>query len=226
MSGFKPSDFWYAVNNTEVVVMPPRRLETFGATVVDYHLVTEPMDSVNRSRVREGRIHAFRPQIVTPTAFMESILEGFQHEAAEAYANWLREHESDLLILRYGFRIRKEGIRDELVSDPVEAVVERVRADLARRENPLAALVRGVDEPWEVCLIKLMVEMVQRSAPGHMQALRADPTGSHHGIEEAFRKAARDPAAVPALAAQLKAAGVFKDYEDRFFAVVRSHRGG
>lgn len=224
MSGIKPSDFWYAVNNTEVVVMPLRRLETFGATVVDYHLVTELMDSVNRVRVREGRIHAFRPQIVTPSSFVESILEGFQHEAAEAYANWLREHESDLLILRYGFRIRKEGSRDEIVSDAMDTVLERVRSDLDRRPNPLAALVRGVDEPWEVCLVKLMVEMVQRSAPGHMQDLRADPTGSRHDIETAFRRAARDASAVPALAACLKSHGLFKEYEDRFFAVVRSHR--
>lgn len=221
-----PFDFWYAVSNTEILVLPPRRLETFGATVVDYHLVSELMDEVNGVRVREGRIQAFRPEILTPSAYMESILEGFQEEAAGRYTEWLRENAKDLLILRYGFRIRKEEVREQIVHDAVEAVVDRVRADLKARANPLGALVRGVDEPWEVCLVKLMVEMVQRSGPEHARVLREDPAGERHEIEAAFRAASRDRSKIAPLADLLRARGLFKDYEDRFFALVQSHRRG
>lgn len=217
-------DFWYAVSNTEIVVLPRNPLETFGATVVDYHLVTEMMDEVNGVRVREGRIHAYRPQILTPADYVDSILEGFQDGAAEAYAGWLREHARDLLILQYGFRIRKQDTREHVIHDAVDTVIERVRADLKERPNPLSALIRGVDEPWEVCLVKLMVEMVQRSGPEHARRLSEDPSGAKHEIEAAFRAASNDRARIAPLADLLQRKKLFADYEDRFFALVRSHK--
>ena len=57
----KEFDFWYAVNHTEVLELPRNRLETFAATLINYRLVTEPMDSVGQVRIREGRILSFRP---------------------------------------------------------------------------------------------------------------------------------------------------------------------
>lgn len=223
MASFGPFDFWYAVSNTEIVLAPTRRLETFGATTVDYSLVTEPMDSVGSVRVREGRLLAARPEILTPSAFMESILEGFQEPAAEAYAEWLRSHAQDLLILRYGFRIRKQDIREEILHDTIDAVVDRIRRDVERRDNPLAALVRGVDEPWEVCLVKLMVDLVQKSGPEHARTLRRDPTGARQTIERMFRAAAKDRSRLGDLANLLRSERLFAEYEDRFFALVRSH---
>ena len=77
-------DFWYAVNNTEVVLAPRRHLETFGNTLINYHMVSELMDNVGQVRVREGRMQALRPQIVTPSAYSSMILEGFG-EQAEKY---------------------------------------------------------------------------------------------------------------------------------------------
>ena len=223
-----PFDFWYAVSNTEILLAPRRNLETFGATVVDYHLITELMDEVNAVRIREGRLHAARPQIITPSEFADSLLEGFREPAAEAYAQWLRDNERNLMILKYGFRIRKKESREEIVHDPLDTVIERVRAEFERRDNPLAALVRGVDEPWEVCLIKLMVDLVQRSGPEHARILRQDPTGARHAIEQLFRAAALERSRLGELADLLRREHLFEEYQDRFFALVRSHprRGG
>lgn len=219
-------DFWYAVNNTEVLVTPPRRLETFGETAIDYRLVTEMMDSTDKVRIREGRLHAYRPRILSPNPSSEQTLEGFGDEEAASYLAWLREHAQDLMLLQYGFRIRKEGVREEIVTDRLEAVLERVKADMKDRDNPLAALLVGVDEPWEVCLVKLMVDLVQRSAPHHMRALQDDPTGDRHDIEGLFRKASRNPELIPSLADRLKRKGWFEEYQDRFFALVRAARRG
>ena len=58
-------DFHYALENTKVILPPQKRLETFGTTVLNYHLITEEMDAVNRMLVREGRIHAQKPELVT-----------------------------------------------------------------------------------------------------------------------------------------------------------------
>ena len=218
----KEFDFWYAVNNTEVLVLPRGRLETFGSTLINYRLVTELMDTVGQVRIREGRIQAFRPEILTPQSFTESPLEGFQTGQANDFVRWLREHESDMVLLKYGFKIRHETITESVVHDSVETVLDRVREDLKAREDPLSALVRGVDEPWEVCLLKLLFEVVRLSAPGNARDLRADPDGSHHQIDRAFRLAANDKSKLPPLADLLNRLGKFKDYEDRFFALVRA----
>ena len=216
-------DFWYAVNNTEVLELPRGRLETFGSTLINYRLVTELMDAVGQVRIREGRIQAFRPVIITPQSFLDSPLEGFQTGQADDFIRWLREHESDLILLKYGFKIRHETVTESLVHDSVETVVERVRADLKSKDDPLSALVLGVDEPWEVCLLKLLYEVVKASAPINARDLRADPDGSRREIEQAFLKAAGDRSRLAPLAALLNRHGKFKDYEDRFFALVRSH---
>ncbi len=214
-------DFWYAITNTAIVVPPKRRLETFGATLIDYRLVTEPMDSVGQVRIREGRLQAQRPVILTPQDFVETAIDGFESAESERYLDWLREHERDLLILKYGFHIRKDAAREHVVTDRVEAVVERIQRDLRERPDPFAALLVGVDDPWEVCLLKLVVDLVQRSAPGHARALRADPRGYRHEIEEEFRAASRDRALIPRLADKLRKHGLFEEYQDRFFALAR-----
>ncbi len=45
MGDIKSHNFWYAVNNTEVVLMPKSYLETFGTTNLRYHMVSELMDT-------------------------------------------------------------------------------------------------------------------------------------------------------------------------------------
>lgn len=220
----KEFDFWYAVNNTEVLELPRGRLETFGSTQINYRLVTELMDSIGKVRVREGRIQSFRPEILTPQSFTESPLEGFQAGQAEDFMRWLRKHEADLVLLKYGFKIRHETVTESIVHDSVDNVVERVRADLKAKADPLSALVLGVDEPWEVCLLKLLYEVVKQSAPINARDLRADPDGSRHEIERAFRLAANDRNRLAPLAQLLTRLEKFKDYEDRFFALVHSHK--
>lgn len=69
--------------------MPPKRhLETFGNTIINYYLVSELMDAVGKVRVREGRMQALRPQIITPSAYSSTLLEGFG-EQAQKYLEWL-----------------------------------------------------------------------------------------------------------------------------------------
>ena len=230
MSDNPTFDFWYAVNNTRVVLMPRGRLETFGATVVNYHLVSELMDRVDRVRVREGQVKAHRPEIITPQAYAQTLLEGFGDEARK-YADWLREHEQDMAILRYGFVIGKQELSEHIVSDRLEPVLEQVRESVAAKDDPLSAVVLGVDQPWEVCLIKLMTDVIRHSIPGNVQDLHRKhligPDAAEHQlrsrIDEAFQTASRDASEIPALSAMLKSLGVWEEYQDRFFALVRSH---
>src|ERR1700742_1038879 len=70
-------NFQYAIENTEVIVAPQGRIATFGQTSFRFFLISELMDQVNEVRVRNGRIHAERPQILPPDHYARLLLEGF-----------------------------------------------------------------------------------------------------------------------------------------------------
>ena len=226
-------NFWYAVHNTHVLLAPTSQLETFGATMLNYHLVTELMDAAEKIRIREGRVKAYRPEIITPQSFMETVLEGFGEEA-HAYAEWLRANEKELMILKYGFAIAKEHIREEVVTGPLAGIAEKVKDTVAESNDPLAAVVVGVEKPWEVCLLKLMVDVVQKSTGANVQdfrrrgilrpedAMRAEQRTE---VDQAFRAATHDAQRLQGLYDLLQKHQVFEEYQDRFFALVRAHRG-
>jgi len=221
-------DFWYAINNTRVVLTPSQRLETFGATIIHYNLVSELMDSAGKIRIREGRIQAHRPTIIMPTSIADNLLEGFGEEA-DRYVEWLREHSRDLRILQYGFVIRKEEIRDETITDTLEAVVDRVSQTVRSKNDPLSAVVVGVDSPWEVSLLKMMVEVTNNSYLSNVHEMErhrmfAPDAGMRQDIETDFRVAGRHPDRINELGKKLQKAGLFSEYEDRFFALVKSQR--
>lgn len=222
-------DFWYAVNNTEVVVMPSRHLETFGNTLINYHLVTELMDAAGQVRVREGRMQALRPQIVTPAAYSSMILDGFG-EQAEKYLEWLREHEDQVRILQYGYTLKQESFSEQVVTDNLDAVVERVKKDVAARNDPFRAVVKGVDDPWDVCLVRLFWQVIQNSVQANFREMAAKrmfeiqdglPHGVREEIETAFLAAGRDANLVKPLGRLLQQHNVFDQYQDRFFALVK-----
>ncbi len=77
----REDDFQYALEHTRVIRPPVQAIQTFGTTSFRFMLVTELMDQVNRVRVRDGRIHAERPAIVTPQHYSKMMLEGFGDEA-------------------------------------------------------------------------------------------------------------------------------------------------
>ena len=225
-------DFWYAVNNTEIVQLPARHLETFGTTVLHYYLVSELMDTVDQIRIREGRMKASRPQIITPEAYASTFLDGFGEEARR-YVDWLREHEKDVRVLQYGYRLSQESFSEHKVTDSIKAVVERVKTDVKARNDPFSAVVVGVDDPWDVCLVKLFWEVIQSSARTNIQQLEQRqmfeqedgvPKGLRQEIESAFLAASRNAQLIKPLARRLHSYGLFNEYQDRFFALVRGVR--
>lgn len=161
----------FAIENTQVIVAPQNRIETFGNTVFRFFLVSELMDRADQVRVRDGRLHAERPSIITPQHYQHMLMEGFGAKAEE-FVGWLREHAPDFAVLKYGFQFRKTDLQEEIVHSPLEQVVKRLRERVDRSEDPLSAVIQGVDEGWEVCLLKFATDMIQRSAPGNVDEWR------------------------------------------------------
>jgi len=225
----KQFDFWYAVNNTEIVVPSRRHLETFGNTIINYFLVSELMDDPQKVRVRAGRMQAHRPQIIMPSAYSPLEMDGFGEEARR-YLEWLRENEDNVRVLRYGYTLKQESFSEQVVSDNLMAVLERVKAEAAGKNDPFAAIIKGVDDPWDVCLVRLFWQTIQQSAPFNLRELHERhmfemqdgiPVGVREEIEKGFIAAARDSRLIRSLGQLLQEHGVFEQYQDRFFKLVK-----
>lgn len=159
-----PSDFdiSYALQQTEVLYEPDRRIDTFGNTKFEFSLVSELMDSVGAVRVRDGTIEAEKPMILRPDGFNGFDFDGFG-PGAQAFGAWLKENVDRLAILRYGFRFRKNDVSEHIVHEPMEDVCGKLVAETKQSGNPMKAVIRGVDDTWEICLLKFTVEMIEKS---------------------------------------------------------------
>jgi hypothetical protein len=156
-------DFDYAIENTQVILAPDRQIATFGSTSFNFYLISELMDRVDQVRVRNGKIHAERPQILTPEHYCRLLLEGFG-EKAQRYVDQLREHARNVAVLRYGFQFRKTDVTEETLRDSIDAVINRTKHRVENENEPLSAVIQGVDDAWEVCLLKFTIDLIERSS--------------------------------------------------------------
>src|SRR6202035_1933487 len=108
------------------------------------------MDHVDEIRIRDGRIQADRPQILTSENIAKLTLEGFG-EKARKFAEMLQSRNAAML--KYGFQIRKDDLSENLFRDSVEAVLARVMSQVPESLRSTSAIIHGVDEGWGDCLL-------------------------------------------------------------------------
>ena len=225
----------HAVRHTKILRPPKRSLSTFGTTNVYYYLVTEPAYSeitraVNETVVREGRVIAERPRIVTP--YYLSRLEGFSPEARKYLDALIQAHGLDAPGLFYTYRNEPKELN--IVSDKWLSVVDKLNAEIDKRNDPLASIIKGVDELWDVSLLKFIYEITRASAQNNLLQMEARgllsmdsggvPADARVRIEELFSKVIkgeRDPAE---LKSELDRWNLFTEYEDRFFKIFKKKR--
>ena len=170
MSSNPDFDRWYAAKSARFLVEPSHRLETFGNTLVNYHLISELADHPNKVRVREGRLEAHQPLVITPH-FTETQMEGFGDEA-KAYFDFLKENEKNLRILQYGYHLKSDNFSEQIVTERLSVVTERVKQDVLRSHDRFAAVIQCVDDPWDVALVELWLREINRSAEGNIADLQ------------------------------------------------------
>lgn len=163
--------FQYAMENTHVMFAPERRIETFGNTRFRFYVITEPMDRANEVRVRNGYVHAERPQIVAPGHYSKLLLEGFEAKGRE-FAEWLEGHMENMAVLKYGIQFRRTDAVESMLQCTPEEAFKRIQNTAEFSEEPLNAVLHGVDDAWEVSLLKFTMDLIQQSAPGNMGDLR------------------------------------------------------
>ena len=214
----------YALENTELVRAPQQSLATFGSSVIDYYVVTELVG--NLSVVRDGKVIAERPKIVTP-AYLVNV-EGFSEQARRYMAMMARERPYESGIL---YRYRNEPKGMNVVSEPIKQVISKLSSQIEDERNPLSTIIRGVEELWDISLLMFIYELTTKSVHtnvaefGRRGFLEMDaggvPQGARDYIEELFEQASRNPSRAPELVVELNRWGLFAEYQDRFFALFR-----
>lgn len=222
----------YVVQHTEVLRPPKQVLITSGSTTIHYYLVTEPVyaelsQSKDETVIREGKVIAERPQIVTPF-YLVNLFQGFEH--GREYADFMRQHygphEPGLL-----YRYQNELGSTNIVSEPLDQMALKLIDKLEREREPLAAVIKGVDEMWDVSLMKFIYDFTATSFRSNVNELQGRgffdmdeshiPTGVRIKIEELFSKVSKGEADPTALKLELDRWGLFREYEDRFLSIFR-----
>ncbi len=224
-----------AVTNTEILRLPKQGLATFGTTNIRYYLVTEPayaefMKQVAETVIREGRVIAERPRIVTP--YYLSQLEGFSSEASRYFDMLLKTYGRDVPGLFYTYRNEPKELN--IVSDSLPAVVDRLNTEIDRRGDPLTTIVKGEDQLWDVSLLKFIYEITSSSVRDNLAQMNrrgllgVDPGGipvdARVRIEELFSQVLRGEAEPYELEAELHHWNLFEEYEDRFLGLFHRKR--
>ena len=226
-------DWIRAAEQTWVVRYPAQRLATFGITSLSYYVVTEPIyrdlqPETKEGVVRTGKVVAEEPSIVTPYYAMN--LEGFSPEAYRYLEYVSSQHGPNSPGILYQYRNEPEGT--EIVSGDAGEIASRIDARLTSEQNNLSVVMVGVDELWDVSLIKFIYELTSTSAPHHVEELGSrgllDPAPGAGGlpmaavqrIEKMFFEVSngRDP---EDLRRELDRWGAFDIYEDRFLNLFR-----
>lgn len=156
-------DIRYAAEMTKVLHEPYRRIETFGDTRFNFLLISENMDSIGEVRVRSGWVEAEKPKIIRPSIYQEISTEGFSDDAKQFF-DWLSKHGPGFLtLLEYGFSFRRSDVHEETLHEPIESVRGRLLEQIKKDDDTDTALIEGIDDAWEVSLLKFTVEMIQKS---------------------------------------------------------------
>lgn len=225
----------YAVRHTEILRLPKQSLATFGTTNIGYYLVTKPVyaeltKGVNETVVREGRVIAERPRIVTP--YYLSRLEGFSTDAKRYFEALSKTHGSNVPGLFYAYRNESKGLA--IVDGDLMSVVDKINSEIDRRGDPLVAVIKGQDELWDVSLMKFIYEITRSSTQANLLQLRSRglldvdaggvPIDARVKIEELFKKLSQGEIEARELRDELEHWALFDEYQDRFFSTFRGRR--
>ena len=224
-----------AIKHTEILRPPKQAIATFGMTNIYYYLVTEPayselVKTVTETVIREGRVVTERPRIVTP--YYLSRLEGFSPEAKKYFDMLIKVHGANAPGLFYTYRNEPKELN--IVSDNLLSVVDRLNTEIDKRGDPLASIIKGEDELWDVSLMKFIYEVTRSSLRDNLSQMGARglldvdaggiPAETRLRIGELFTRVSQGNYEPYELKAELDRWGLFEEYEDRFFDIFKKKR--
>ncbi len=180
--------------------------------------------------LREGRVIAERPRLVTPL-YMKK-LEGFGEDAHRYFEMMMQRHGPHAPGLLYTYKNEPKDL--SILSESLPSVAEKINADINERGEKTATIIRGLDEMWDVSLFKFIYELTENSIGQNVSELqmhglmgidnRGLPAEARMRIEQMFWEVSRGELDPGTLKAELDRWDLFDEYQDRFFSVIRRGR--
>jgi hypothetical protein len=221
-----------AAARTEIIKAPSQYLHTFGITKLHYYLVTEPsylelVKGPAEAVVREGDVTASMPVVVTPTYMTH--LDGFGEEAYQYFEELKRSYGPNTpgLLYRYSNQLGGTEIVEGTALDVAQRISERTR----EQGETLSVVIKGVDDLWDVSLLKFIYDYTMASISSNVAALTRGgllstsevngvPTGALKLIETLFYdvKKGGDPGL---LKRELDRWELYDVFEDKFLDLFR-----
>ena len=225
-----------AIEQTWVVRFPKQHLATFGATNISYYVITEPVykdlePGKDEGVIRTGRVIAERPTLITPTYALS--VQGFSSEAYDYFRNVAIQVGPNSPGVLYQYRNEAKGL--DIVGGTASEIAHRISADLDERKEDMSVVMVGVDELWDVTLLKFVYEFTSSSIAGNIQDFNSRgmldpqpefgnaPRAAIQQIERLFAEV-QQGGSTDNLKSELDRWGLFKYYEDRFLSLFRRHR--
>jgi hypothetical protein len=229
------------LENTEILMEPDDLISTSHDTTLHYFVLSEPYyleefpEEGPETKVREGRITWEKPKLLTPDYMIN--MSGFSGEAKKAM-EMIASDNPDLAGLLYKMNYKKQSISTFTLARDIEEAQGKIEEDMINGEDNLTVIIKGVDELWDVSLMKFIQSLMLKSAyksqlpyyedKGYLSTddegysvvtrnLEGLPIAASEEIERMFelvKKGEEDPSK---LKQELDRWGVFDAYQDRFF---------
>ncbi len=232
----------YAIEHTEILKLPQKLLSTFDSTTIHYYILTEPLylefegrSPESETVIREGKITWQKPKLITSSYMLR--VEGFSEKAKRAL-EMMAQEDNDLAVLLYNLKFKRDSEKMNIVPNSLETIAKKIASEIEKRCDPFCAIIKGVDEFWDVSLSKFVQEMITRSAyfsqlpdlkersiikisdmgyPVIARDTFGIPIAARNEIENLFKLFEKGEIEPSKLKQELDMWGLFEEYQDRFF---------
>ena len=171
-------------------------------------------------------------------------MEGFSDEARKAF-EILACGNYDLALMLYRLKFVKDYDHTDIVSNSLQSVANKINAEIEKRGDPFCAIIRGIDEFWDVSLSKFIYELALESAYFSqipdlsknrlidinsigLPVISKDPYGipvsAKNEIENLFKLYEKGEIEASKLKEELDSWGLFNYYQDRFFNLFKKYK--
>ncbi|MCL4386160.1 MAG: hypothetical protein M1326_07590 [Cyanobacteria bacterium] len=239
----------FALENTEIIKQPKKFLATYESTTVHYYILAVPFylefegkSLESETIIREGRITWQKPKLITPSYILR--MEGFSDEAKKAF-EILASGNYDIAFMLYRLKFVKDYDHMEIVSNSLQSVAKKIGEEIEKRQDPFCAIIKGVDEFWDVSLSRFIYELALNSAyfsqapdlsennmiginPEGIPVISKDkygiPVAARVEIENLFKLYEKGEIEASKLKEEIDNWGLFNLYQDRFFSMFKKHK--
>jgi len=233
------------LEETEILRFPDKLIFTTKPTTLHYYVLAKPYyldyfkNEGPETKVREGNITWEKPKLLTPGYILK--MEGFSDRSKDILRRLAQRH-PDLAGLLYKLKYKKEFEDTRIVSKDIENTFHSIDEEINDDENTLTVIIKGVDEYWDVSLMKFIQDLMIKSAfdsqmsdyanKGYIRMddsgrasvtrnLEGLPLAAREDIEKMFTRVKKGDMNPSKLKNELDQWGVYSNYEDRFLDLFR-----